>query len=216
MAGQLPDQYSRSIRSVLNATKECGTTALSIAARNGHATIVEQLLSVTKVLPTEERAIVIQARLEACTRKIPSPLYLAAQHGRLDVIECMIQLLQETLAGRPEAVRNQLVKHMLNKSVPQMGTPLYIAAREGHKAVVECLVAHGANPKKGRVLLYPLGKLQPLKSLLTRTPAKAAREKNDEAIANQIRAALKEKKANTQPPPVINRRKTTTHTTTSV
>ena len=141
---------------------------------------------------------------------------MAARHGQLDVIECMIQLLQETLTGRPEAVQKQIVEHMLNKSVPHRGTPLYIAAREGHKAVVECLLAHGADPKKGRVLLYPLGQLRPLKSLLTRTPAKAAGKKNDEAIANQIRAALKEKKANTEPPPVITRRKTTTRTTTSV
>ena len=217
LANQSPAQRSQTVQSVLHATRDCGATALSIAAQNGHLSIVEQLLSITKVLPTEEKAGVIQAVLEACNRKVPPPLYIAAQNGHLDIIEYLIQLLQEALAWRPEEEKEQLIEHVLNKTGSIKATPLYIAAKKGHQPVVEWLLAHGADPKKGWVF-HPLGKLRPLRSLLTQTPRQAARKEDYQAIARQIKAAEKKSKATSSSAqaPLITARQMPTSKTTRV
>ena len=215
MASQSSTQRSQTVQSVLHSTRDCGASALSIAAQNGHLGVIEQLLSITNVLPTEEKASVIQAVLEACNRKVPPPLYLAAQNGHLDIIEYLTKLLQEALAWHPEEEKTQIIEHVLNKTGSIKATPLYIAAKKGHQPVVEWLLAHGADPKKGWVF-HPLGKLRPLRSLLTQTPRQAARKEDYQAIARQIKAAEKKSKAttsSTQAPVITARQMPATKTT---
>jgi ankyrin repeat protein len=105
----------------VNQAKEDGSTALCVAAQNGHVTVVRYLgdLGVN----------VNQARNDRVT-----PLHMAAQFGRLAVVQCLVgDFGADVNRGRFDG-----------------GTPLYSAAMMMHLDVVRCLVeVFGADVNQG-------------------------------------------------------------------
>ncbi|XP_057682123.1 ankyrin repeat and SOCS box protein 3 isoform X1 [Corythoichthys intestinalis] len=74
------------------------------------------------------RILVTQAKLEACDDHEITPLFLAAQYGRRECLEVLVQ------AGAD-----------VNAQARDLATPLFLASQEGHLACVEFLLEHGAD-----------------------------------------------------------------------
>ena len=132
-------------------TDRYGQTSLSIAARKGHAILVELLLS---------RNDVYADHMDA---EQNTPLSLAATGGYEAVVEVLMSredvdlnsvnmygdtpLSKATKFGHTAAVRMLLIKENVdvNHKNLQWDTPLHLAAKEGHTAVVEVLLRENAN-----------------------------------------------------------------------
>ena len=132
------------------------TTALGVAAKNGHTAVVALLLEagLTAHLDSalyqacgNDNVAVIGLLLDAgaaINARLPSgqvPVGYAAHSGHADVVAA--------LADGGADLEACTLKRKL--------TPLFLAAKHGHMAVVDVLLAHGANPNAPNgVLATPL------------------------------------------------------------
>ena len=203
MGTQTLAENLQTVRSVLLATRDCGASALSTAIYNGHIEVVEQLLSIVQILPAEKQPQIIQSVLGNANKLVPPPLYIAAQNGHLNIVKRLTRILQDAMATESEEERIRAVKQTLEATGTIRATPLYIAARKGHYPIVEWLLEHGASPKKG-LTSHPLGKCRIFRALLTQTPRQAAIRQQHSAVSGRLRAALRERKTDTQPQPLTN------------
>jgi ankyrin repeat protein/peroxiredoxin len=163
----------------VNARDETGATPLSEAAWTGEAEMVRLLISKganpadvnpeTGMTPLHAAASrgykeVARALIEAGARADirdkngATPLYLALQFQRMDVVDILVrdpqgnlpkpQALDVKAALRDEVLRGQTnVVAMLLDHMPPLGstTLLHDAALKGHVDVLELLLAHGAD-----------------------------------------------------------------------
>lgn len=89
---------------------------LHVAARNGHAEMVLQLI-------LEGKADINQAKEKGST-----PLYLAVQNGHMNVVRILVAQHADVNQARENGL-----------------TPLYVAAENGHTAIFSFLLEQGAN-----------------------------------------------------------------------
>ncbi|XP_028809298.1 uncharacterized protein LOC114763708 [Denticeps clupeoides] len=137
----------------VNRTNKAGLTALHIAAKNGHVRIVSMLI------PRTSRTVIRRSGI--------SPLHLAAERNRDEVLEVLIESgfdVNATLSLEWSkmyedrrstalyfAVRNsnlEAVEMLLDAGAnPNMDffKPLLVAVRKGNMEMVTLLVEHGAN-----------------------------------------------------------------------
>ncbi|XP_039159251.1 ankyrin repeat-containing protein NPR4 [Eucalyptus grandis] len=97
----------------VDEVNESGETALFVAAKRGHASIVKELLK------HSTREGVMRKNLDGLTA-----LHIAAGHGHADIVQMLLEYDPE----------------LIKAAGPSNGSPLIIAAKRGHAAVVDLLL----------------------------------------------------------------------------
>ena len=144
---------------VMNLRDKSGSTALWMAAQNGHVEVVKALVKF-KMLHAPEGQV--EVALNHVALKIRcTALYIAAQNGHLEMVKVLLDagaaVNLSTIKGCTPlwiAAQNghvEVVKVLLNASAAvnlsddDESTPLVVAAAMGNMEVVKVLVKHGAD-----------------------------------------------------------------------
>lgn len=133
----------------VNQTNDYGVAALSLAAQNGNAKMVQALLEAgadpNTSLKGKETALMTAARTGR-----PEPVALLLSHGaKVDAEDWKQQraLMWAVAEGHGEVTQLLLEAGAdPNRTLNSGFTPLFFAARNGHREVVELLLKHGVDP----------------------------------------------------------------------
>lgn len=106
----------------VDARDSSNQTPLSIAAENGHTSIVKMLLDLT---PNR-----VDALADNDFRQ--TPLSIAAEFGHIDIVNMLLDLGTDLVDVNA-------------KDYYSGGTPLYLAPKKGHDAIVKLLLDLGSN-----------------------------------------------------------------------
>ena len=121
--------------------------AISVAARNGHLTLVEALLQRFNLPHSDD--LVTQAAFAASSRGYPQIVQMLLKYNlRVNAISNKGQnLLHHAARGGHARVVQLLLDHGVSYYEGRRGDPLYLAAINGHQDVVQLLLDHGADFK---------------------------------------------------------------------
>ena len=127
-----------------------GDTALALAARRGHAEVVQALLTQVEVDK--------QAVDEAALNRNGAVLQILLKQVEINNSSCKTALQASALIGSEAAVKLFLDKGHLARDEQHEVTSLHIAAQEGHTGIVRILIAAGARvdckDEDGRTALH--------------------------------------------------------------
>ncbi|OBT66503.1 hypothetical protein VE03_03603 [Pseudogymnoascus sp. 23342-1-I1] len=125
-----------------NSKTKSGETLLHVAACNGHAGVVGQLMDCFK--ERKSRKINVMAKVSGKKNDKIIPLHFAAGNGHLKIMRC---LLESSISDQfvAESQNGEAVLHLdsWDQIVAESGngeTALYFAARNGHEKVVSAIL----------------------------------------------------------------------------
>ena len=121
--------------------------AVSVAARNGHVALVQDLLH--RFDFHKNHNLVTQAAFAASSRGHPQVIQMLLNHSLdVNVLSNKGQnLLHHAARGGHARVVQLLLDHGVSYYEGRRGEPLYLAAMNGHQDVVQMLLDHGADFK---------------------------------------------------------------------